>query len=120
MKPIEQTAAFRGMTAANIPPARAEQKLHSTRRGWLFVIAGALCILGAFAFVIWTMIVTKGAPSAGLLIFAALLGLPGAYFLLAGGHLISGDAMLAAEQSGGVIARTAARALRLAQPKGGP
>lgn len=117
MKPPERTGEFLGMTASGVPPDRAKAKIQSTRRGWAFLIAGALCIGAAFAFIIWTMKETKGAPSVALLIFAALPGLPGAYFLLAGGHLISGDAMRAAEGSGGVLARTAAKALRIARGK---
>lgn len=105
------------MTDAGVPEQTADVKLRSTRRGWAMAVAGGLCIVVGFAFVIWVMRETKGLPSVAVLVFAALLALPGAYFLLAGGHLIAGDAMRAAENSGGVIARTAARALRLARPK---
>lgn len=117
MKPPEQTGAFTAMTDQGVPHDRARAKVQSTRRGWMFLAAGALCIAGAFAFVIYTMSVTKGAPGISLLVFAALPGLPGAYFLLAGGHLISGDAMRAAEDSGGIITRTAAKALKMARGK---
>jgi len=120
MKPPEQTGAFRALTAQDVPPDRAIAKIRSTRRGWMFLIAGAFCIAGAFGFVIWTMTVMKGAPSVALLVFAALPGLPGSYFLLAGGHLISGDAMRAAEESGGVLARTAAKALKIARGREAP
>jgi peptidoglycan/LPS O-acetylase OafA/YrhL len=100
-----------------VPADRARAKVQSTRRGWLFLFAGACCIAAAFGFVIYTMTITKGAPAVSTMIFALLPGLPGAYFLLAGGHLISGDAMRAAEDSGNVLARTAAKALRLARVK---
>ncbi len=117
MKPPEQTGTFTGLTSMGIPPGRAVVKVRQSRKGWVFVILGAFCIAGGFAFIVWTMVVTKGAPSLPLLVFAALPALPGAYFLLAGGHMISGDAMRAAEVSGGVLAKTAARALRLARGK---
>jgi nitrate reductase NapE component len=117
MKPPEESGLFPALTDKGVPPERAAEKIQSTRKGWLFVILGAVCIAGGFAFIVWTMIVTKGAPTVALLIFAALPALPGAYFLLAGGHMISGDAMRAAEESGGVLAKTAARALRLARGK---
>lgn len=117
MKPVEQTGTFRGLRDLGVPEETAIVKTQSTRRGWLFVVLGAVFIALAFAFIIWAMRETKAAPSVPLLVFAALPALPGAYFLLAGGHLIAGDAMKAAEQSGGVIARTAAKALRFARPK---
>ena len=117
MTKIQETGAFKGMVELGVPPGTAAVKVQSTRRGALFVALGALLVVGAFAFVIYTMKITQGAPGLSMLIFAALLGLPGAYFLLAGGHLIAGDAMRAAEGSGSVIARTAARALRLTRPK---
>ena len=115
MKRPEDTDAYPALVARDVPPAKAIAKIRSSRRGWLFFALGAVCIAAAFAFIIWTMKETKGTPSIPLLIFAALPGLPGAYFLLAGGHLISGDAMRAAEDSGGVVARTAAKALRIAR-----
>lgn len=117
MKPPEQTDAYPALIDRGVPPAAAAAKIQSTRRGILFLVAGGIAIAGAFAFVIYTMKTTQGTPGTSMLIFAALLGLPGAYFLLAGGFLISGDAMHAAEQSGGIITRTAARALRIARPK---
>jgi len=116
MKP-EETGAFLGMTSRGVPPERAKAKIQSTRRGVLFLLAGGLFIAMAFGFVIYTMIITKGAPSIASMIFALLPGLPGAYFLLAGGHLLSGDAMRAAEESGGIITRTAARVLKVARVK---
>ena len=120
MKPAEQTGAFQALTDRGVPADRAVAKVQSTRRGVVFLVIGAICVAAGFAFVIYTMTITKGAPSIGLLVFAALPGLPGAYFLLAGGHLISGDAMRAAEESGGVLARTAAKALRAARGKDEP
>jgi hypothetical protein len=116
MKP-EETGAFVALTERGVPPERAIVKIQSTRRGVLFFVVGALCVAAAFAFVIYAMTVTKGAPSISTMIFALLPGLPGAYFLLAGGHLISGDAMQAAEESGGIITRTAAKALKIVRLK---
>lgn len=118
MKPPEETGAFPVLTAQGIPPERARKKIQDTRRGVLFIVAGLLFLAGAFGFVVYTMTVTKGAPEIKTMIFALLLGLPGAYFLLAGGHLISGDAMQAAETAGGIITRTAAKALMIARGKG--
>ncbi len=123
MKPPEETRSFARLRAMDVPADRARLKVQSTRRGGVFLVAGGLCIGAALAFVIWTMHVTQGAPSVALLIFAALPGLPGAYFLLAGGHLISGDAMRAAAESGGILTRTAAKALKIArgtEPPTGP
>lgn len=117
MKPPEQTGAFTAMMGQGVPVERARAKVQSTRRGWVFLVAGALCIAAAFGFVIYTMTITKGAPAVSTMIFALLPGAPGMYFLLAGGHLISGDAMRAAEASGGVLSRTAAKALNLARAK---
>ena len=117
MKPPEQTGTFLALTDQGVPPERAKAKIQSTRRGVLFLLAGGLFIAMAFGFVIYTMIITKGAPSIASMIFALLPGLPGAYFLLAGGHLLSGDAMRAAEESGGIITRTAARVLKVARVK---
>lgn len=105
------------LTRQGVPLPRAIVKVQSTRRGILFVVAGLVCIAGAFGFVIYTMTVTKGAPGFGAMIFALIVGAPGTYFLLAGGHLISGDAMHAAEESGGIITRTAAKALKIARVK---
>jgi len=123
MKPPEETGAFVALTERGVPPEKAVAKIQSTRRGVLFLLAGGLFIAMAFGFVIYTMIITKGAPSVASMVFALLPGLPGAYFLLAGGHLLSGDAMEAAEESGNVLARTAAKALNLARgnaPSAGP
>jgi len=117
MKDPKETGGFVAMTQQGVPPKRAENKIQNTRRGWTFFAVGVLCIGMAFGFVIYTMIVTKGAPSIPSMIFALLPGLPGAYFLLAGGHLLSGDAMRAAEESGGIITRTAARVLKVARVK---
>jgi len=117
MKPAEQTEIAARLTAQNVPLKRVVSKIQNTRRGVLFLFAGGLFIAMSFGFVIYTMVITKGAPSIASMIFALLPGLPGAYFLLAGGHLLSGDAMLAAEESGGIITRTAAKALRVARVK---
>lgn len=117
MKPPEQTELAVRLTSQGVPLERAVIKIQSTRRGWLFFVVGAVCIAAAFGFVIYVMRETHGAPSIPLMLFALLPGLPGAYFLLAGGHLISGDAMHAAEESGGIITRTAAKALKLARVK---
>jgi succinate-acetate transporter protein len=117
VKDPKETGGFAAMTEQGVPPEKAVAKIQSTRRGWMFFAVGVLCIGMAFGFVIYTMIITKGAPSIPSMIFALLPGLPGAYFLLAGGHLISGDAMLAAEESGGIITRTAALVLKVARVK---
>jgi len=117
MKPPQETELAARLTGQGIPLERAIVKIQSTRRGVLFFVVGALCVAAAFAFVIYVMRETKGAPSIPLMIFALLPGLPGAYFLLAGGHLISGDAMQAAEASGGLLTRTAAKALKIARLK---
>jgi len=120
MKRPEDTGAFHGLTQRGVPPERAVEKIQNTRRGVLFLLAGGLFIAMAFGFVIYTMAITKGAPSIGSMVFALLPGLPGAYFLLAGGHLLSGDAMRAAEESGGIITRTAAKVLTVARIKERP
>lgn len=117
MRPPEQTELAARLTRQGVPMPRAIVKVQSTRRGILFVVAGLVCIAGAFGFVIYTMTVTQGAPGFGAMIFALIVGAPGTYFLLAGGHLISGDAMHAAEESGGIITRTAAKALKIARVK---
>lgn len=118
MKEIEQTGAFLGMTQGmGIPAETAADKIRATRRGWLLAAVGALMFLGAFGSVIGLTVFTKAAPSTSLLIFAGLLAVPGMLFVLMGGHLIAGDAMRAAEQSGGFMAKTAAKALNLARPK---
>lgn len=103
--------------AAFMPPATARYKVKTLGRGILFFVLGGGCLFGAFAFVVMVMRETKGAPSLGMLIFASLLALPGAYFLFAGGHIMSGEAMQAAGETGSIVARTAAKALRLARPK---
>lgn len=103
--------------AAFMPPEKARYKVKTLGRGILFFVLGGFCLLGAFAFLVWVMRETKGSPSIPLLLFAALLGLPGAYFLFAGGHIVSGEAMEAAGETGSIVARAAARALRLARPK---
>jgi len=120
MRPPEESGIFPVLTEQGVPPERAKEKIQSTRRGWMFFAVGVFCLAGAFAFVIYTMTVTKGAPNLSTMIFALLPGLPGAYFLLAGGHLISGDAMQAAETAGGIITRTAARALLIARGSNTP
>lgn len=117
MKRPEESGVFVALTSQHIPPKKAVAKIQSTRRGWVFFVVGAVCIAAAFGFVIYVMHETHGAPSIQSMIFALLPGLPGAYFLLAGGHLISADAMHAAEESGGIITRTAAKALRIVRPK---
>lgn len=103
--------------AAFMPPAKAHYKVRTLGRGILFFVLGGICLFGAFAFIVIVMRETKGAPSVGMLVFASLLALPGAYFLFAGGHVVSGEAMEAAGETGSIIARTAAKALRLARPK---
>jgi len=103
--------------AAFMPPEKARYKAKSLGRGILYFVIGGLCIAAAFAFVIWAMRETKGAPSIAILLFACLPGLPGTYFLFAGGHIVSGEAMEAAGETGNIVVRTAAKALRLARPK---
>lgn len=100
-----------------MPPEKARYKAKSLGRGAVYFVIGGLCIAAAFAFVVFTMRETKGAPSVAILLFACLPGLPGAYFLFAGGHIVSGEAMEAAGETGNILAKTAARALRLARPK---
>lgn len=102
----------------DMPPERARQKAAGVARGVAFIALGLLCVAAGFGLVIWILVQTKASPSLGLLIFAALPVLPGVYFLLAGGHIISGDAMHAAEHSGGILARTAAKALKAARGNG--
>ncbi len=116
----EDTGAFAALTERGVPPEKAVAKIQSTRRGILFLVAGAVFMVGAFAFVIYTMTVTEGAANVSTLIFALLPGLLGFYLGLAGGHLISADAMQAAEASGSIITRTAAKALTIARGKEPP
>lgn len=103
--------------AAFMPAAKAHYKARSLGRGIVFFVIGAVCFVGAFGLVGYVAVTTKGSPSIPLLIFGSLLALPGAYFLFAGGHIVSGEAMEAAGETGNIVARTAARALRLARPK---
>ena len=103
--------------ATVMPPEKARYKVKTLGRGLLFFLLGGLFLFGGFAFVVLVMHETKGAPSIPLLIFAAIPALAGAYFLFAGGHIVSGEAMEAAGETGSIVARTAAKALRLARPK---
>lgn len=114
MSRVSQTEA---RLAAIMPPEKARYKAKSLGRGIVFFAIGALCLLGAFAFVVLVMRETKGQPSLSVLGFASLLAIPGGYFLFAGGHILSGEAMEAAGETGSIVARTAAKALRLARPK---
>jgi hypothetical protein len=100
-----------------MPRQRAEYKAKSMGRSVAFFALGAVCIAGAFAFVVWTMRETKGAPSIPVLLFAAVPLVAGGYFLFAGGNILSAEAMDAAGETGNVVVRTAAKALRLARPK---
>ena len=100
-----------------MPPEKARYKARSLGRGVVFFVLGAICFAGAFGLVVYVAVTTKGSPSIPVLIFSSLLALPGAYFLFAGGHIVSGEAMEAAGETGNIVARTAARALRLARPK---
>jgi hypothetical protein len=101
----------------NIPAPVAAMKAASIPRAIVFFLLGLLCILAPFALIAWLTITTKAAPPWPLLIFAALPLIAGIYFLFAGGNLLSGEAMDAAERTGGVVARTAARALKVARVK---
>lgn len=101
----------RSMVAMGMPPERAERKVAETRKGIIYVGLGAFFILLGFGLAIVPYVVTKTNPPALLLALAAVSAVPGAYLLLAGGNLISRDAMRAAEQSGSVITRTAAKVL---------
>lgn len=101
----------------NMPRARARQKAANLPRAIVFIIAGILLTLLGFGLVVFVLLTTKAAPSIPIVVLAAGPVLPGIWFLLAGGNLISGDAMDAAEQSGNAIARTAARALKAARSK---
>lgn len=103
--------------AAFMPAEKARYKVMTLSRGVVFFVLGGLCLVGAFAFTILVMRETHGSPSVAVLIFAAIPAVAGAYFLFAGGHIISGEAMEAAGETGSIVARTAARALRLARPK---
>ena len=107
------------MVAFNIPEERARVKAQSVGRGFAFIALGLFCVALGFGLVVWILIQTKASPSVALLIFAALPVGPGVYFLLAGGHIISGDAMTAAEHSGGILTRTVAKGLRMARGSGG-
>ena len=114
---MSRISATETRLAAFMPPDKARYKVKSLGRGIVFFVLGACCIGGAFAFVIWVMRETKGAPSIPILLFAAVPLVAGGYFLFAGGHIVSGEAMEAAGETGSIVARTAARALRLARPK---
>lgn len=118
MKPIEQTQSFVGMKALGVPPKTAKRKAADTRRGWWFVGIGATCAIIGFALIIAMTVITKAVPGIPLLVFAGLLAAPGGILIFAGGHLVAGDAMRAAEKSGGLLSRSAARALNLARTKG--
>jgi hypothetical protein len=111
MKDVAKITA--AMLAANpdMPPERAHRKASEMGKGIVFVALGAFLILLGFGLAIAVLLITKASPSIPLIGLAALPALPGAYYLLAGGNLISRDAMQAAEQSGGVITRTAAKVL---------
>ena len=95
----------------DMPPERAVRKASEMNKGILFMALGGFFILLGFGLVIAVMVLTKASPSIPIMVLAAFPALPGGYFLLAGGNLISRDAMHAAEQSGGIITRTAARVL---------
>lgn len=114
MRRISQTET---KLAAFMPPEKARYKVKTLGRGIVFFVLGGICLVGAFAFTILVMRETKGAPSIAVLIFAAIPAVAGAYFLFAGGHIISGEAMEAAGETGSIVARTTARVLRLARPK---
>lgn len=120
MKPIEQTKSFARMQAMGVPPRTAKLKAADTRRGWWFVGIGAACAVIAFTLIIVMTLVTKAVPSVSLLVFAGLLAAPGGIMIFAGGHLVAGDAMRAAEKSGGMLSRAAAKALNLARAKDAP
>lgn len=102
------------MVALNpaMPPERALRKASETSKGILFVVLGAFFILLGFGLALTALVLTKASPSIPFLLLCGAPALPGAYFLLAGGNLISRDAMDAAEQSGGIITKTVARALK--------
>lgn len=100
-----------------MPPARAEYKARSMGRSAVFFLLGGLCIAGAFGFVVYVMRASAGSPSIPVLIFAAVPLVAGGYFLFAGGNILSAEAMDAAGETGNVVVRTAAKALRLARPR---
>ena len=115
MKAVEQITATMMALNPDMPQERAERKASEMGRGILFVALGVFLVLLGFGLAIAVLLITKASPSIPLLILAAAPALPGGYFLLAGGNLISRDAMAAAEQSGGIITKTVSRALNLAR-----
>lgn len=95
----------------HMPADRIQRKVSETRKGIVFVALGVFFILLGFGLAITILLITKATVSLPLVGLCALPAIPGAYFLLAGGNLISRDAMRAAEVSGDIITRTAAKVL---------
>lgn len=100
-----------------MPAQVAQQKAASVGRGVALSVVGLLLMVGGGWLVVRVMTTTGAEPSLSFLVFAGLPVLGGLLLVWAGGHIVSGDAMRAAAESGGVIGKMAEGLLSLVRGK---
>ncbi len=119
MTRIDRTATALRAQNPNLPEHKAREKAASLWRGVLFLIIGLASLAFGGALMLKVVSTTNAAPTIGLLIFAGVPMIVGLYCVFAGGHIMSGEAMAAAEKSGGALAKLAARLVNAARGKNG-
>lgn len=101
----------------DMPDDKARQKAASILRGLLLLVMG----LGVLVLGIWLLIkmttTTGESPGVGILLLAGVCVLAGIYLVFASGHVVSGEAMVAAKESSSVLGKIVGTLLSAARGK---
>lgn len=99
------------------PPEKAAAKVASLARGVVLLVLGVFLMLVAAALVGVPMFLLREIPGVAFLVFSGVFGGIGAFLLFVGGHIMSGEAMHAAAETGGIVAKTVAKTVQLVRGK---
>ena len=117
MPPTQEQTAAKLHAITGMPMAVAAQKAASLGRGIVLLLVGVLLMFAAAALVGVPIVLLEEMPGALFLVFAGLFGAGGLLLALAGAHVMSGEAVTAAAQTGSVFAKTVAAAIAKARGK---
>ena len=103
------------LVAQQIPEAKARSMTKSIGRGIALILLGLVLLVAGVGLVIYIIVKLAKEPALSVMLLSGFLGLAGVYFLVAGGNVISGQALDAAGES--PLFGLAAKAIRLWKPK---
>lgn len=105
----------RTLTSAGIPAQKAETMTRSVGKGLALILVGLILLAVAVGTPGYIVLKLAKEPSVSIMLFAGFALLAAVYFLVAGGNIISGQALDHAGQS--PLFGIAARAIRYWKPK---